>query len=308
MSAPREIATPTRTKEILDQYGLSAKKSLGQNFIIDTNILKKIVEAGQIDENTVVIEVGPGIGALTEQLAKSAKKVLAFEIDDRLLPVLDDTLSAYPNVTVLHSDVLKADLKATVLPEMPEGARLAAVANLPYYVTTPILMHFLASELPIDQMIFMMQKEVASRIAAVPGTKAYGSLSIAIQYSMDAELAFVVPRTVFNPMPNVDSAIIRLTRKSKPAVEVRDEAFFFAVVRSAFVQRRKTLWNNLTAAFGKEETVKEKLTEALEKAGVDPSRRGETLTIEEFGNISNALYDQKLVFQEKQAKNFKQID
>lgn len=294
MSEPREIATPTRTKEILDKFGLSAKKSLGQNFIIDTNILKKIVEAGQVDDQTVVIEVGPGIGALTEQLAKAAKKVLAFEIDDRLLPVLQETLQTYSNVDVIHSDILQANLEETVLPEIEAGGRLAAVANLPYYVTTPILMHFLESDLPIDMMVFMMQKEVASRIAAAPGTKAYGSLSIAVQYYMDAELAFIVPRTVFNPMPNVDSAIVRLTRKEKPAVSVKDESFFFAVVRSAFVQRRKTLWNNLIAAFGKEESVKEKITAALKEAGIDPSRRGETLSIEEFGVLSNALFEQRL--------------
>lgn len=294
MSEPREIATPTRTKEILDKFGLSAKKSLGQNFIIDTNILKKIVEAGQVDDQTVVIEVGPGIGALTEQLAKAAKKVLAFEIDDRLLPVLQETLQIYSNVDVIHSDILQANLEETVLPEIEAGDRLAAVANLPYYVTTPILMHFLESDLPIDMMVFMMQKEVASRIAAAPGTKAYGSLSIAVQYYMDAELAFIVPRTVFNPMPNVDSAIVRLTRKEKPAVSVKDESFFFAVVRSAFVQRRKTLWNNLIAAFGKEESVKEKVTAALKEAGIDPSRRGETLSIEEFGVLSNALFEQRL--------------
>ena len=294
MSEPREIATPTRTKEILDKFGLSAKKSLGQNFIIDTNILKKIVEAGQVDDQTVVIEVGPGIGALTEQLAKAAKKVLAFEIDDRLLPVLQETLQTYSNVDVIHSDILQANLEETVLPDIKAGDRLAAVANLPYYVTTPILMHFLESDLPIDMMVFMMQKEVASRIAAAPGTKAYGSLSIAVQYYMDAELAFIVPRTVFNPMPNVDSAIVRLTRKEKPAVSVKDESFFFAVVRSAFVQRRKTLWNNLIAAFGKEESVKEKITAALKEAGIDPSRRGETLSIEEFGVLSNALFEQRL--------------
>src|SRR5699024_3006776 len=159
MSEQKDIATPKRTQEILKKYGLSAKKSLGQNFIIDTNILRNIVEAGNIDEETVVIEVGPGIGALTEQLAKEAKEVIAFEIDDRLLPVLEDTLSPYNNITVLHQDVLEANLEADILPHLSEGIRLAAVANLPYYVTTPILMHFLQSDLPIDTMVFMMQKE-----------------------------------------------------------------------------------------------------------------------------------------------------
>lgn len=296
MSEHKDIATPTRTQEILKKFGLSAKKSLGQNFIIDTNILGKIVDAGYVDDNTVVIEVGPGIGALTEQLAKKAKKVVAFEIDQRLLPVLDETLKQYNNVTVIHQDVLEANLDEEMIPHLEPTDRLTAVANLPYYVTTPILMHFLASNLPIDVMVFMMQKEVANRMAAVPGTKAYGSLSIAIQYYMDAEVAFTVPRTVFNPMPNVDSAIVRLKRKETPSVSVTDELFFFELVRAAFVQRRKTLWNNLIAAFGKDATTKESIQKALDKAGIDPSRRGETLSIEEFGILSNELFHNKLKF------------
>ena len=299
MSAQKEIATPGRTQEILKKYGLLTKKSLGQNFIIDTNILKKIVNAGTVDKNTVVIEVGPGIGALTEQLAKQAKKVLAFEIDGRLLPVLDDTLSPYDNVTIIHQDVLEADLDSTVLPVLSPSDHLTAVANLPYYVTTPILMHFLKSNLPMDTMIFMMQKEVAERLAAVPSTKAYGSLSIAVQYYMDTEVAFTVPRTVFQPMPNVDSAIVKLTRKQTKGVIVKDESFFFAVVRSAFVQRRKTLWNNLIQAFGKEGNIKEKIEKALTEVNIDPSRRGETLTIEEFGHLSNALYEKNLTLKAK---------
>lgn len=296
MSEHKDIATPTRTQEILKKFGLSAKKSLGQNFIIDTNILGKIVDAGDVDDNTVVIEVGPGIGALTEQLAKKAKKVVAFEIDKRLLPVLDETLEQYKNVTVIHQDVLEANLDKEMIPHIEPTDRLTAVANLPYYVTTPILMHFLASNLPIDVMVFMMQKEVANRMAAVPGTKAYGSLSIAIQYYMDAEVAFTVPRTVFNPMPNVDSAIVRLKRKETPSVSVTDEPFFFELVRAAFVQRRKTLWNNLIAAFGKDATTKERIQKALDKAGIDPSRRGETLSIEEFGILSNELFHNNLKF------------
>ena len=299
MSDHKDIATPKRTQEILKKYGLSAKKSLGQNFIIDTNILEKIVKTGEVDDQTVVLEVGPGIGALTEQLAKKAKKVLAFEIDDRLLPVLEETLHPYEEVTVIHQDVLEADLKASVLPHLSPEDRLVAVANLPYYVTTPILMHFLESKLPIETMVFMMQKEVANRLAASPSTKAYGSLSIAVQYYMEAEVAFTVPRTVFNPMPNVDSAIVKLTRKKKPTIEVIDEKYFFAVVRSAFVQRRKTLWNNLTTAFGKDKDTKEKLEKAIEKTEIDRSRRGETLTIEEFGQLANALYKEKLPLSEK---------
>lgn len=294
MDDHRDIATPKRTQEILEQFDLSAKKSLGQNFLIDTNILHNIVKSAKVDNQTNVIEVGPGIGALTEQLARAAKKVVAFEIDDRLLPVLEETLAPYDNITVLHQDVLKADLDQVAAEHFSPDDPLVLVANLPYYITTPIIMRFLESSLKLDSMTVMMQKEVANRISAAPGTKAYGSLSIAIQYYMDTEVAFTVPKTVFRPMPNVDSAIIHLTRKDKPAVTVKDEAFFFAVVRASFVQRRKTLRNNLQTAFGKEEAVKDKLAAAFEKSGIDPSRRGETLSLEEFGRLADALIDERL--------------
>lgn len=290
-----DIATPSRTKEILATYELSAKKSLGQNFIIDTNILEKIVSAGKINEKTTVIEVGPGIGALTEQIAKHAGKVFAFEIDDRLLPVLEDTLYPYDNVTVLHQDILKADLAIFEKEQLMDAEHLVVAANLPYYVTTPIIMSFLESNLQVETMVLMMQKEVASRISAKPSTKAYGSLSVAVQYYMDAEVAFTVPKTIFMPQPNVESAVIRLTKKAKPEVTVKDELFFFEVVRLAFVQRRKTLWNNLKVAYGKEKHVQEKISAALEKACIDPVRRGETLTIQEFGRLSDELFDQGLV-------------
>lgn len=285
----KDIATPNRTKEILQTYGLSAKKSLGQNFIIDTNILRNIVEAGDITDRTTVIEVGPGIGALTEQLAKQAKNVIAFEIDDRLLPVLSDTLSPYDNIEIIHEDILNVDLAAFYASHLKDAEEIVVVANLPYYITTPIILRFLESQLPIDRMVLMMQKEVASRLSAQPSTKAYGSLSIAVQYYMDAEVAFTVPKTVFMPQPNVDSAIIRLSRKETEGMAVEDEELFFTLTRAAFVQRRKTLWNNLQVAFGKEKAVKEKMSEALTSAGIDPKRRGETLSIEEFGKLSNAF-------------------
>lgn len=292
MDEHKDIATPARTKAILDKYHLAAKKSLGQNFIVDTNILEKIVSTGKIDKHTTVIEVGPGIGALTEQIAKQAKEVIAFEIDDRLLPVLEDTLSPYDNVKIIHQDVLRADLKAFEEEYLKEAEQVVVIANLPYYVTTPIILGFLESSLPIDSMVLMMQKEVANRLSASPSTKAYGSLSIAVQYYMDAEVAFIVPKTVFTPQPNVESAVIRLSRKETPEVIVKDEAAFFKVARSAFVQRRKTLWNNLQAAFGKEPEIKEKLQQALEVAEIDPTRRGETLSLKEFGRLSDALVDQ----------------
>ncbi|MER2064432.1 MAG: 16S rRNA (adenine(1518)-N(6)/adenine(1519)-N(6))-dimethyltransferase RsmA, partial [Alkalibacterium sp.] len=270
-------------------YGLSAKKSLGQNFIIDTNILRNIVEAGDITDRTTVIEVGPGIGALTEQLAKQAKNVIAFEIDDRLLPVLSDTLSPYDNIEIIHEDILNVDLAAFYASHLKDAEEIVVVANLPYYITTPIILRFLESQLPIDRMVLMMQKEVASRLSAQPSTKAYGSLSIAVQYYMDAEVAFTVPKTVFMPQPNVDSAIIRLSRKETEGMAVEDEELFFTLTRAAFVQRRKTLWNNLQVAFGKEQAVKEKMSEALKSAGIDPKRRGETLSIEEFAQLANSF-------------------
>jgi len=241
----KDIATPGRTKEILARYGFSFKKSLGQNFLIDTNILRKIVDAAGISGDTGAIEIGPGIGALTEQLARRAKKVVAFEIDSRLLPILADTLSAYDNVRIIHQDVLKADLHAVIAEEFAEVSDRMVVANLPYYVTTPIIMKLLTERLPIRGMVVMMQKEVADRLAAKPGTKDYGSLTIAVQYYTEAEVVMTVPRTVFMPQPNVDSAVIRLTKRSHPPVAVEDEEVFFQVVRASFAQRRKTLLNNL---------------------------------------------------------------
>lgn len=294
MTNHQDIATPTRTREILEKYGLSAKKSLGQNFIIDTNILSNIVQAGAVDKDTTVIEVGPGIGALTEQIAKKAKEVFAFEIDDRLLPVLDDTLSPYDNITVFHEDILKVDFDEFQKKYLQDCTRLVVIANLPYYITTPIIMHLIESSLPVEEMVLMMQKEVASRLEANPSTKAYGSLSIAIQYYMDVEVAFTVPRTVFMPQPNIESAIIRLTTLKQPPVMVNDVDLFFKIVRASFVQRRKTIWNNLRKAMDDKEK-EELLREVFASADIDPSRRGESLSIEEFGRLANALSEKKLL-------------
>ena len=241
----KDIATPIRTQEILKKYGFSFKKSLGQNFLIDPNVLRNIVSQAYLTENSGAIEVGPGIGALTEHLARAAKKVVSFEIDQRLLPVLEDTLSPYDNVKIVHSDILKADVVKVIEEEMPGIEDIMVVANLPYYVTTPILMKLLNDRLPIRGFVVMMQKEVAERITAKPGTKAYGSLSIAIQYYCTAEVAMVVPKTVFMPQPNVDSAVIRLIRHDVPPVSVIDEDFLFEVSRTSFAQRRKTIFNNL---------------------------------------------------------------
>ncbi|CAM4103939.1 16S rRNA (adenine(1518)-N(6)/adenine(1519)-N(6))-dimethyltransferase RsmA [Mesobacillus thioparans] len=286
----KDIATPVRTKEILDKYGFSFKKSLGQNFLIDTNILNRIVDHAELTDGSGAIEIGPGIGALTEQLAKRAEKVVAFEIDQRLLPILEDTLSPYPNVKIIHSDVLKADVHAVMEQEFAQFEDVMVVANLPYYVTTPILMKLLEERLPIRGIVCMMQKEVGDRISAKPGTKEYGSLSIAVQYYTKAETVMIVPKTVFMPQPNVDSAVIRLTLHDEPPVKVTDEAFFFHVTRSSFAQRRKTILNNLTSQLPDGKQKKESIQAALQQAGVEEQRRGETLSIEEFAQLSNALY------------------
>ena len=286
----KDIATPIRTKEILQKYGFSFKKSLGQNFLIDPNILRNIVSHAYLTETSGAIEIGPGIGALTEHLAREAKKVVSFEIDQRLLPVLEDTLSPYDNITIVHSDILKADVVKVIEEEMPGIEDIMVVANLPYYVTTPILMKLLNDRLPIRGFVVMMQKEVADRITAKPGTKAYGSLSIAIQYYCTAEIAMVVPKTVFMPQPNVDSAVIRLIKHNTPPVEVIDEDFLFEVSRASFAQRRKTIFNNLQAGLQNGKQKKELIVKALEEAGIEPTRRGETLSIQEFGKLANCLH------------------
>ncbi|QQZ09487.1 16S rRNA (adenine(1518)-N(6)/adenine(1519)-N(6))-dimethyltransferase RsmA [Heyndrickxia vini] len=286
----KDIATPVRTKEILQKYGFSFKKSLGQNFLIDPNILKNITEHAGLSEDSGAIEIGPGIGALTEHLARASKKVVAFEIDQRLLPILEDTLSPYSNVKVIHQDVLKANIHQIVEEEFKEVNDLMVVANLPYYVTTPIILRLLSEHLPLRGIVVMLQKEVADRISAKPGTKEYGSLSIAIQYYTKAETVMIVPKTVFMPQPNVDSAVIRLTLHDKPIVEVDNEEFFFQVTRASFAQRRKTILNNLTSQLPNGKELKTEILKSLEISNIDPTRRGETLSIEEFAFLSNQLF------------------
>ncbi|GAA0609007.1 16S rRNA (adenine(1518)-N(6)/adenine(1519)-N(6)) -dimethyltransferase RsmA [Virgibacillus siamensis] len=285
----KKIATPKRTREILDKYGFHFKKSLGQNFLIDVNILENIMNHAGIDKQAAAIEIGPGIGALTEQLAIHADKVLAFEIDQRLLPILEDTLQGYENVQVLHRDILEADIRKTIdtyfKPEQP----VHIVANLPYYITTPILMKLLRENLPVSSITIMIQKEVAERMAAVPNNKSYGSLSIAVQYYTHAEVIMNVPKSVFMPPPNVDSSVLQLTIRDTPPVNVENEELFFGVVQASFAQRRKTLRNNLTRHF-KGTFDKEKIAQLLESAGIDGSRRGESLNMQEFASLANTFY------------------
>lgn len=283
------IADYSVTRAVLERHGFTFKKSFGQNFLTDTNILQKIVDTAEIDKNVNVIEIGPGIGALTEFLAENAAEVMAFEIDDRLIPILADTLRDFDNVKVINEDILKSDLQSRIKEFANPDLPIKVVANLPYYITTPILMHLIESKIPFAEFVVMMQKEVADRISAEPNTKAYGSLSIAVQYYMTAKVAFVVPRTVFVPAPNVDSAILKMTRREQPLVQVKDEDFFFRVSKISFVHRRKTLWNNLTSHFGKADETKAKLEQALEIAEIKPSIRGEALSIGEFAKLADAL-------------------
>jgi len=293
MSEQLDIATPTRTQEILTKYDLHVKKSLGQNFIIDSNILRNIVSTADVDEDTTVIEIGPGIGALTEQIAKSAKEVYAFEIDERFVPVLDDTLSDYDNVKVFNEDILDVDFEAFAEEYLADDSRLVVIANLPYYITTPIIMHLLQSSLPVEQMVLMMQKEVAKRLEAEPSTKAYGSLSIAVQFYTEVNIAFTVPKTVFMPQPNVDSAIIQLKVREEPPVAVKNAQLLEKVARASFVQRRKTIWNNLRHALDDKER-EDDLREVFDKADINPSRRGESMSIQEFGQLADALVESEM--------------
>jgi len=288
MTANKFIATPTYTKEILKKYAFSFKKSLGQNFLIDANILENIIKHAGIDKTSAAIEVGPGIGALTEQLAFHADKVVAFEIDQRLLPVLNDTLKEYDNISIIHQDILKADVDKVIKDYFQHGQPVHVVANLPYYITTPILMKLLRENLPVTSFTVMIQKEVAERMAAKPNSKSYGSLTIAVQYYTEAEIVMSVPKSVFMPEPNVDSSVLKLTKRKIPSVHVENEDFFFSVVQASFKQRRKTLKNNLTNHF-KDRYEKPQIAQLIADSGIDGNRRGESLNIEEFARLANTF-------------------
>lgn len=290
MSSREDVSTPKRTKEIINRHGFKFKKSLGQNFLIDQNILSKIVDAAGLDQGKGALEIGPGIGALTEKLAQTAGKVTAVEIDRRLIPILAEVLEPYPHVNIVQGDVLKLDLKQLFQEEFSHLDGVSVVANLPYYVTTPILMKLLEEHLPLENIVVMIQKEVAERMAASPGGKQYGSLSIAVQYYSVPELVCIVPHTVFIPQPNVESAVIRLTVRKAPPVSVIDEGFFFEVVQASFTQRRKTIANNLKGRFFAKEG-REELEKLLQEAEIEPVRRAETLSLEEFARLSNVLYN-----------------
>lgn len=281
------IANMIRTQDILRRHQFNFKKKFGQNFLTDHNILSKIASTAELSKEVNVIEIGPGIGSLTQYLLEEAAEVMAFEVDKTLIPILEETLAAYDNLQLIQADVLKVDLneacKQFKNPKLP----VKVVANLPYYITTPILMHFIKSKVPFSEFVVMMQKEVAERIAAKPNSKAYGSLSIAVQYYLEAKVAFTVPRTVFVPAPNVDSAILKMVRRQTPLIETQDEEWFFKIMHTSFVHRRKTLMNNLQAEFGKE--VKPEIEKRVLQTGILPTRRAETLSIADFGKLSDAL-------------------
>ena len=274
------IASPQVTQHILNRFKLRADKKLGQNFLIDENVVHQIVAAAELSEADTVLEVGPGIGTLTQGLAESKARVVAVELDTRLLPVLATTLNGYDNVRVVHGDILKVNIMEEV------GAPSFKVcANLPYYITTPIIFALLEKRLPMERLVAMVQKEVAERMAAQPGGKEYGALSVAIQYYTEPKIAFIVPPTSFIPAPAVESAVIVCKRRSKPPVEVCDEGLFFRVVKAAFSLRRKMLSNSLKNMGIKSEQV----AKWLELAGVDGKRRAETLSLEDFAKLTNSF-------------------
>lgn len=281
------ISNIIRTQDILRRHDFNFKKKFGQNFLTDHNILTKITETADLSKEVNVIEIGPGIGSLTQYLLEEAAEVMAFEIDKSLIPILEETMAPYDNFTLVSADILKVDLLSEIQKFKNPNLPIKVVANLPYYITTPILMHLIESKIPFSEFVVMMQKEVADRIAARPKTKAYGSLSIAVQYYMEASVAFIVPRTVFIPAPNVDSAILKMVRREEPLVEVEDEEWFFKTMHSSFVHRRKTLMNNMQAAFGKES--KPEIEKLLAQAEISPTIRGEALSIEEFAKLADAL-------------------
>ena len=285
------LGTPSATKEIINKYSFAFQKKFGQNFLIDSNVLESIIRGAEITKDDFVLEIGPGIGTMTQYLCEAARQVVAVEIDKMLIPILEDTLSEYDNVEVINQDVLKVDIKS-LAEEKNNGKPIKVVANLPYYITTPIIMGLFESGVPIDSITIMVQKEVADRMQTGPGSKDYGALSLAVQFYATAKVILNVSATCFMPRPNVDSAVIKLTRHKEPTVNVADEKLMFKIKRASFNQRRKTLVNGLKnspeLSFSKEQIVK-----AIEKIGKPETIRGEALTLEEFAELANAFTELK---------------
>lgn len=281
------LGVPQNTIAVLQKYNFNFQKKFGQNFLIDTHVLEKIIEASAITKEDFVLEIGPGIGTMTQYLCENAKEVVAVEIDKNLIPILGDTLSPYDNVTVINEDILKLDMNRLAL-ERNGGKPIKVVANLPYYITTPIIMGLFESHVPIDSITIMVQKEVADRMQVGPGTKDYGALSLAVQYYARPEIIANVPPNCFMPRPNVGSAVIRLTKHSKAPVEVEDEKLMFRIIRASFNQRRKTLANGLNNS-PEIHLSKEVIQESIQELGVPVTIRGETLTLEQFAAFSNII-------------------
>lgn len=281
------LGNPTNTIEVLKKYNFNFQKKFGQNFLIDSNILEHIVDAAEITRDDCVLEIGPGIGTMTQYLCEQAREVVAVEIDKNLIPILSDTLSAYNNVTVIHEDILKVDINR-IVQEKNSGRPIKVVANLPYYITTPIIMGLFESHVPLESITIMVQKEVADRMQVGPGTKDYGALSLAVQYYARPEIMLTVPAACFMPRPNVDSAVIRLSRYQEPPVCARNEKLMFDIIRASFNQRRKTLANGLSNASGLKVT-RDQVVAALEQMGLSATIRGEALTLEQFARLSDIL-------------------
>ena len=279
------LGNPQETIAVLQRYGFNFQKKYGQNFLIDTHVLDKIIGAAEIGRDDFVLEIGPGIGTMTQYLAEAAREVVAVEIDTKLIPILEDTLKEYDNVTVLNEDILKVDIRK-IAEEKNGGKPIKVVANLPYYITTPIIMGLFESEVPLDSITVMVQKEVADRMQVGPGTKDYGALSLAVQYYAEPYIVANVPPNCFIPRPNVGSAVIRLTRHEEPPVKVTDPALMFELIRASFNQRRKTLQNGLNNAQNLNFT-KEQIGSAIEHMGLPATVRGEALTLEQFAGLAN---------------------
>ena len=284
------LGNPQNTIEVLQKYNFNFQKKFGQNFLIDEHVLDKIIRAAEITKDEYVLEIGPGIGTMTQYLACAAREVTAVEIDRALIPILEDTLKEYDNVSIINEDILKVDI-AALAKEKNGGRPIKVVANLPYYITTPIIMGLFESHVPLESITVMVQKEVADRMQVGPGTKDYGALSLAVQYYAEPYIVANVPPNCFMPRPAVGSAVIRLTRHQKPPVEVMDEKLMFRLIRASFNQRRKTLANGLKNS-GELNLSKEVITAAIEKLGKGSSVRGEALDLEEFARLTNIIKEE----------------
>jgi 16S rRNA (adenine1518-N6/adenine1519-N6)-dimethyltransferase len=287
------LGNPTNTVEVLQKHNFNFQKKFGQNFLIDTNILESIIEAADVNKEDCVLEIGPGIGTMTQYLCENAREVVAVEIDKKLIPILEtDTLSSYDNVTIINEDILKVDINK-IVQEKNNGKPIKVVANLPYYITTPIIMGLFESHVPLESITIMVQKEVASRMQEGPGTKDYGALSLAVQYYANPKIMLNVPASCFMPRPNVDSAVIRLTRHTNPPVTVSDEKLMFDIIRASFNQRRKTLVNGLHNA-SELNVTKDQVVNALHNMNLPETIRGEALTLAQFAELTDLLNFQKV--------------